>query len=242
LLIGKVLGDSGSGGDTGIAAGIDWAIAEGADIVSMSLGSSNPSPTINAAIKRGLDKGIIFCVAAGNSGPGPNTVDWPGAYSGVVCVAAIDKSLQVASFSSRGLPLIACTPGVQIVSCYPGDRLASLSGTSMATPYMAAVAACWVQDRKAKGLTHTCPDFIQALTATVRDLGPVGKDTAYGYGLAQIAKMVIGDPKLPPPDPMPSRITITRDDLTESGKKKYDLIGVDEISVVPTKQPSIKKE
>lgn len=185
ILNAKVLSDSGSGSDNGIANGIRWAVQQGADILSMSLGSSGESQSIKSAIQDAIAAGKIVIAAAGNSGPGQGTVGYPGGTQGVVCVGATDPNNAVARFSSRGPQLTIAAPGVQIDSTVPGNRYALMSGTSMATPYVAGVAALFVSHAKANGQPHTQADFVKALTATARDLGRPGRDTDYGFGLAQ---------------------------------------------------------
>lgn len=120
LISGKVLGDNGSGLSSWIAAGIDWAVEQGVDVISMSLGSDAPDPRIEAAVKRARAKGVIVIAAAGNSGPRENTSGWPGNHDGVICVAAVDDKGKIANFSSRGKSVVVAAPGVNVRSCYPG--------------------------------------------------------------------------------------------------------------------------
>ncbi|MFB7372276.1 S8 family serine peptidase [Streptomyces sp. NPDC056222] len=156
LLNGKVLNDSGSGATSWIIAGMEWAVAQGADVVSMSLG--NPAPTdctdpMSAAteqLARSTD--TLFVVAAGNSGPGLNTVSSPGCAPSVLTVGAVDRDDSTAPFSSRGPARVSHTlkpeiaaPGVGISAAATGGRgvyaYRSMSGTSMATPHVAGAAA-----------------------------------------------------------------------------------------------------
>ncbi|MET9696618.1 S8 family serine peptidase [Streptomyces sp. NPDC006529] len=156
LLSGKVLNDSGSGLDSWIIAGMEWAVASKADVVSMSLG--DPSRTacddpMSAAAERLAESGgTLFVIAAGNSGPGDNTVSSPGCTPGVLTVGAVDRDDTTASFSSRGPAGLAHTlkpeiaaPGVQISAAAMGGRgvyaYQAMSGTSMATPHVAGAAA-----------------------------------------------------------------------------------------------------
>src|SRR5262249_54153195 len=129
LLVVKVLGDSGSGSTSGINAGIDWAIAQGADVISMSLGGPSPDAASRAAVGRAVAAGVIVVAAAGNDGPGADTVGYPGGYPEVIACGALDSNLTVASFSSRGPQVYICGPGVNCRSCYPGSRFATMSGT-----------------------------------------------------------------------------------------------------------------
>ncbi|WOX25840.1 S8 family peptidase [Streptomyces solicathayae] len=156
LLNGKVLNDGGSGATSWIIAGMEWAVAQGADVVSMSLG--NPAPTdctdpMSAAteqLARSTD--TLFVVAAGNTGPGLNSVSSPGCAPSVLTVGAVDRDDSTAPFSSRGPARVSHTlkpeiaaPGVAISAAAAGGRgvyaYRSMSGTSMATPHVAGAAA-----------------------------------------------------------------------------------------------------
>ena len=156
LLNGKVLNDYGSGATSWIIAGMEWAVAQGADVVSMSLG--NPSetdctdPMSAAAEQLAQTKGTLFVIAAGNSGPSLNTVSSPGCAPSVLTVGATDRDDSTAYFSSRGPTTLSHTlkpeiaaPGVGISAAAAGGRgvyaYQSMSGTSMATPHVAGAAA-----------------------------------------------------------------------------------------------------
>ncbi|MEU3746489.1 MULTISPECIES: S8 family peptidase [Streptomyces] len=156
LLNGKVLNDSGSGAASWIIAGMEWAVAQGADVVSMSLGSSVPTdctdPMSVAAEQLAQNKGTLFVIAAGNSGPTLNTVSSPGCAPSVLTVGATDRDDSTAYFSSRGPTTVNHTlkpemaaPGVGISAAAAGGRgvyaYQSMSGTSMATPHVAGAAA-----------------------------------------------------------------------------------------------------
>lgn len=107
LLNGKVLDDRGSGRESWIIAGMEWAVTEGADVVNMSLGtrgqaSDGTDPLSQAVNQLTEAHGALFVVAAGNDGPAESTVGSPGAADAALTVGAVDKSDQLASFSSRG--------------------------------------------------------------------------------------------------------------------------------------------
>ncbi|MDX2549757.1 S8 family peptidase [Streptomyces stelliscabiei] len=163
LLNGKVLGDEGFGDDSGIVAGMEWAAAQGADVVNLSLGGGD-TPEIDpmeAAInKLSAEKGILFAVAAGNEGDGgAGTVGSPGSAAAALTVGAVDDKDRLASFSSRGPTLDGrikpdvTAPGVAITAAAaPGSVIErevgqkpkgylTISGTSMATPHVAGAAA-----------------------------------------------------------------------------------------------------
>ncbi|MER5850960.1 S8 family serine peptidase [Streptomyces sp. NPDC002012] len=166
LLVGKVLSNEGSGSESEILAGMEWAVAQHADIVSMSLGVSNPDPDGDALTEAvdwlSASTGTLFVIAAGNDGrKGESTLGSPGVADAALTVGAVDGSDVLADFSSRGPRLgdmaikpEITAPGVDIVAARaagtaigtPVDaHYTALSGTSMATPHVAGAAAILAQ-------------------------------------------------------------------------------------------------
>ncbi|WP_431955030.1 S8 family serine peptidase [Actinacidiphila sp. bgisy167] len=162
LLIGKVLGDDGSGSESQVIAGMEWAAAQGARVVNMSLGADmetdGTDPMSLAVDEISRSSGALFVVAAGNSGErGEMTVGSPGAADAALTVGAVDRDDTLASFSSRGprfgdkaaKPDVTA-PGVGIVAARAAgttmgtpldDYYVAADGTSMATPHVAGAAA-----------------------------------------------------------------------------------------------------
>lgn len=159
LLNGKVLDATGSGFFSDIMLGIDWAVAQGADIVNLSLGGPD-APGIEpmeAQINTlSAEKGVLFAVAAGNDGhAGAGTIGMPGSADAALTVGAVDDQDRLAGFSSRGprvgdsgLKPDVTAPGVDITAAaptaMPGQDPAgytTMSGTSMAAPHVAGAAA-----------------------------------------------------------------------------------------------------
>lgn len=142
LLIGKVLANNGSGAYQWITDGIDWAVAQGAHIISMSLGGSVSADILFTAIHAALVKNVFVVCAAGNDGSlYQNSIGFPGRYGGVITVAAHDQNGNRSGFSSSGGELDVMAPGSDIWSTYKNGGWASLSGTSMATPFVAGLGA-----------------------------------------------------------------------------------------------------
>lgn len=185
----KVLDSGGSGSWSTVAAGIEWSITNKMQIISMSLGGSQGSSTLEAACKKAWDAGILLVAAAGNSGNagGKNDcVGYPAKYPTVIAVAATDSSDKRASWSSTGPAVELAAPGVSIPSTYMGNTYKTLSGTSMACPHVSGVAALvW---KAHPGLTNQ--QVRDKMNATAIDLGPVGRDTWYGYGLVYAPEAV----------------------------------------------------
>ena len=138
----KVLDSRGSGTYSGVMAGVDHVGANGSpgDVANMSLGGG-ASDAMDAAVVAASEKGIIFCLAAGNDGDDSNNYS-PARANGVyiVTISAMDSKDNFASWSNWANPPIDfCAPGVGIYSTYKDGTYKSLSGTSMATPHAAGV-------------------------------------------------------------------------------------------------------
>lgn len=156
IFAGKVLSNQGSGTDSQILQGIEWAIANQCDIISMSLGSRTTpgqsySPIYEAVAKRALQRGALIVAAAGNESRRDrgiiNPVARPANCPSILAVAALDAQLQIANFSTRGInpdggQVDIAGPGVAIRSSWPlPTQYRTISGTSMATPHVAGIAA-----------------------------------------------------------------------------------------------------
>ncbi len=186
----KVLNRRGSGYTSDIIEGIDWAIANGMDVINMSLGSSVYSSTFEAACTRAIDAGVVIVAAAGNSGPGDDTVGYPAKYPGVIGVSATDSSNVIAYFSSRGEGVDVAAPGVSIYSTYKGSAYATMSGTSMASPHVAGVVALILTQTEVTDGVWTPAEVEARLEATAQDLGDDGSDLLYGAGLVRADRAV----------------------------------------------------
>lgn len=145
----KVLDSGGSGWDSDVIAAIERSVEDGMDVINLSLGSgAGPDSPSSIATNEAMKAGVIVVAAAGNSGPGYATIGAPGNAKDIITVGASDTQGNMAWFSSKGpvpgydyqKPEIVA-PGVNIVAAAPGQNYASLSGTSMASPHVAGVAA-----------------------------------------------------------------------------------------------------
>ena len=215
----KVLGDSGSGSSSGIARAIREAADSGFHVLSLSLGGPSPDGATESAVKYATGKGIIVICAAGNSGPREGTVGWPGAFPESIAIAAIQSTGEVASYSSRGSAVFVAAPGSSIVSTYPGNRYATLSGTSMATPMVAGVAAAWLESTGNAGKSDAERLFRAALARHAKDIPPTGRDTGSGHGLAWPLAMV-SEGGAPPEPPVGGPVRIDLSDLTPMARDR----------------------
>ena len=214
----RVLNDSGSGSWGTTIAAMDWAVLNGLQVVNLSLGSSqDPGSTVKAAFDNAEAKGLVIVAAGGNSGTPSgkgNNVIYPAKYASVIAVAATDKNDTRPSWSSTGEEIELAAPGVSVLSSWndgdsphnpqpsilDGDWYKEGSGTSMASPHVAGAAALVI----AAGVTDgnfdgRINDEVRAiLNSTADDIGAVGKDTHYGYGLVNVAAAIAS---LVPPSP-----------------------------------------
>jgi subtilisin len=144
MYIGKVLSNTGSGTQLQVLAGMNWAIAEGCQVISMSLGSPAPvNAAYTAAGQAALNNGCLIIAAAGNLAPQPTGS--PANSPTIMSVASLDKDLRLSSFTQTGKIEIAA-PGRDVYSSLPMPaRYGTKSGTSMATPHVAGCAALLAQ-------------------------------------------------------------------------------------------------
>ncbi|WP_404451569.1 S8 family peptidase [Virgibacillus necropolis] len=144
LLIVKVLNKNGSGQYDWIINGINFAIEQKVDIISMSLGGPNDNAKLHDAIKKAVNNNILVVCAAGNEGDGDHSTDefaYPGSYNEVISVGAIDLKRRSSDFSNSNNEIDLVTPGENILSTYLDGKYAKLSGTSMSAPHVSGALA-----------------------------------------------------------------------------------------------------
>jgi thermitase len=176
----KAMGAKGYGTTFDIAKGIVWAVDHGADVINLSLGNYQPSRVLEEAIQYAYSRNVVMVSAAGNDGS--NQPTYPSAYPEVLSVAAVDYDGRLASFSNYGEYIDIAAPGVYIPSTYFNNQYAALSGTSMAAPHVAGLAAL-VKSANPE-LTNT--QIMQIIKRSAIDLGEQGKDNEFGSGLIDV--------------------------------------------------------
>ncbi len=172
----KVLNSSGSGWDSDVARGVDWAVVNGAQVINLSLGNGSPGAT-DVAVQNAVANDVMVFAAAGNGGAGASP-EYPASNDAAIAVASVTSSLVRSSFSTTGAYVDIAAPGSGIWSTYSSSGYASLSGTSMATPYAAATGALI----RSRFPSWTVAQVRTRLLDTADDLGPAGPDSEYGAG------------------------------------------------------------
>ncbi|MEV0094982.1 S8 family serine peptidase [Streptomyces sp. NPDC050738] len=207
LAVGKVLSNEGSGSESQIIAGMEWASRDiDAKVISMSLGSQEASdgtdPMAQAVNTLSQETGALFVIAAGNVGA-PTSIGSPGAADDALTVGAVDSADEAAYFTSAGprlgdnaLKPDVSAPGVDILaarsSLVSGDgAYTTMSGTSMATPHVAGVAALLAQQHPDWGWR----ELKDALMSTSKELGA----SAYTLGSGRVSV----------PDAIDAKVTAT---------------------------------
>lgn len=205
----KVLDNNGRGYTSTIIMGLEWVLSNkntyNITVTNLSLGSIGPSDgkdALSLACNQLVDEGMVVVVAAGNFGPKPYTVGTPAAAEKVIAVGAVDRSTNIASFSSRGPTLddrfkpdicavgVAVTAGSLPYLKYPEMQwqiYRSVSGTSAAAPMIAGAAALLRQAHP-----DWSPEKVKAalLTRAVQKGGGINND--YGYGIADVFEALKG--------------------------------------------------
>ena len=202
----RVLDDNGEGTASRIIEALQWvqnynAAHPGSPIriTNNSYGTGSNSSQLEAAFDVLASSGVLHIGSAGNEGSAAgngNNVSYPARYESVVAVAALDKNNLRASFSSTGSDVEIAAPGVAVLSTwkdstnfagpqpfsfagYPGEYFIEANGTSMASPHVAGVAALLM----ASDANYTAEAVRKKINGTALDLGEIGKDKLYGYGL-----------------------------------------------------------
>ena len=206
---------------TDVAQGIEYVLAgpdgtrgtaDDADVISLSLGSSNPSPSLHAAVQAARSDAVVV-TSAGNSGDGnatTNEVGYPAKYPSTIAVAASNRNDGTVTFSSEGKQIDVAAPGTDILSTYPSGRYARIGGTSMAAPHVSAVAALLVAEHGPMGTDAAR----RQLAYTASDIGPSGVDNYTGHGLIDavdaVSKALQTPPQLQVETPAADAVAINR--------------------------------
>lgn len=191
----KALDSTGSGTTADIAKGVEWAIQNKIDILNLSISISVNDRPLDLMLQEAYKKGIVIVAAAGNEGGAgvANTVTYPGKYSSVISVGAVNADNTKEFNSSTGPEMELSAPGYRIYSTFPKeldnedyvvDGYFELTGTSMAAPHVTGVLALYKEQHP--GLSNV--KLREILQKTAKDLGTAGRDETFGFGLVQYEK------------------------------------------------------
>jgi len=205
----RVLGPDG-GSSTDVAAGIVWAVDNGANIINMSLGGGGYSIAMADACEYAANNGVTVIAATGNDGFS-NSISYPAAYDSVIAVGATTMDGSIAYYSNYGPGIDITAPGGDVTADLDGDGYGDgvlqetidintgafgfffFQGTSMAAPHVAGAAAL-LYANGVKGVD----DIREALTSTSDDMGTAGYDEAYGHGIVNPVAALAWTPPPPP--------------------------------------------
>jgi subtilisin len=190
----KVCNDGGYCYADDVAEGIRNATDAGANIINMSFGSDTASSLVKDAIDYATGKKVLLVAAAGNDGPFEDSIDYPAAFSSVIAVGSLDEDMHASDWSSRGnnektksftvedRDIEFAAPGQNIESTSKSGDYVSLSGTSMASPFISGLAAKYWQS----GSKNPAFATRELLHTMAKDILPEGDDDASGFGIIQL--------------------------------------------------------
>lgn len=181
----KVLDASGAGSTYSVAEGIIWAADHGIKVINMSLGNYAEAQFLHDAIKYAYDKDVVLVAASGNDNT--DRPGYPAAYPEVLAVGSTNADGTRSPFSNYGDYVDVAAPGMSIASTYPGSQYAALSGTSMASPHVAALVGLI----RSMNPDLTNVEVMDIVRHSAKDLGAKGKDKYFGYGLIDIDQALL---------------------------------------------------
>ncbi len=174
--------------DDDLAAAILYAVDNGARVINMSWGDPSGAPVLRDAIRYAESADVVLVAAAGNEGE--DAVFYPARFSQTIAVGATASEGQVLAFSNYGPSIDVVAPGQAILSLFPGGTYGPRSGTSMAAPHVAGLAALLLGRQPA----WTAERVRDALRASAQDLLIEGWDPYSGAGLVQVSALGLSDP------------------------------------------------
>ncbi len=195
----RVLNSAGSGNTADASRGIVWAVNKGADVINLSFAGKDLDVQMQKAVRYAVNKGVVVVAAAGNEGCSAPTT-YPAALPGVIGVGATNRYDRVAPFSTCGPAVDVSAPGVSIRStmikrpsmglpCRYGQSYCMMSGTSMASPHVAAAAAILISRTHHRLSAARVGDL---LTSRADDIGAPGYDTSSGHGVLNVRRSLMG--------------------------------------------------
>ena len=191
----KVLDKNGNGNLLAVADGIRFAVNNGADIITMSLGAPFKIQQVRKAVQYAAQKGVPCFVAAGNAGR-TKEVYYPAAYPETIAIGSIDENFNRSNFSNTGRMLDFMAPGGKIFSTVPDNWYGVMSGTSMACPFAVGVAALVLSYKKkvnADFKLESVEDYRNVFrnhTIPITNKNYAGKKFFQGFGIIDPRKLL----------------------------------------------------
>ena len=175
----KAMDQSGNGYLSDVIEAIDWSIENNLDVINMSMETTQNLTSLETAVNTAFENGILVVASTGNGAT--SSVSYPAKYNSVIAVGAIDETNNLAFFSNYGSEVEVTAPGANILSTSALGDYEYMSGTSMAAPFVAGQLALLIELYP----TYTAVQIRNELHNNVLDLGEIGKDNLYGFGLIQ---------------------------------------------------------
>jgi subtilisin family serine protease len=169
----------GEGTTSGVAQAIVWAVDNGAKVINTSIGGSSGSSALLQAINYAQAHDVVFIASGGNEGLKGNSSSWPAAYDWPIATASIADTGALSPFSTQASYIDVAAPGSSILSTLTSNRYGYMSGTSMAAPHVAALAAL----ARAAHPSESATQIRSRIENTATDSGSAGWDSSFGWGV-----------------------------------------------------------
>ncbi|RYD37993.1 MAG: hypothetical protein EOP85_17235, partial [Verrucomicrobiaceae bacterium] len=182
----RVSDESGKADSLELSAGILAAIDAGAQLINISMGTSENNPLIEEAVLYAHDRNVLIIAASGNSEQADAC--YPAAYPSVISVGAVDARGEHLDFSNYGTYLSLTAPGYAVNTAWPGKRYASISGTSASAPIVTGAIAATMSD--GRGVKMSASQAAEILMAQSDEAGIPGPDSEYGYGILNMGRVM----------------------------------------------------
>jgi len=175
LYTAKILDNKGSGDWGWMKKGLEWALAEGCQVVNISAGGKYTGNEIQPILKKMADMGVLVVCAAGNAN---SLLIFPANDSNTIAIGAVNEQWQKAAFSNFGPRLIVMAPGVNLLGCWLNNGYAKASGTSMASPESSGIL---VLERELR--STNLKEAVAQFAVTSKDMEQEGWDPRTGWGI-----------------------------------------------------------
>ncbi|RYD23544.1 MAG: hypothetical protein EOP88_03715 [Verrucomicrobiaceae bacterium] len=182
----RVSDESGRADSFELAAGILAAIDAGAQLINISMGTTENNPLIEEAVLYAHDRNVLIVAASGNSEQADAC--YPAAYPSVISVGAVDARGEHLDFSNYGTYLSLTAPGYAVNAAWPGNRYAAISGTSASAPIVTGAIAATMSD--GRGVTMSASQAAEIVMDRSDEAGIPGPDSEYGFGILNMARVM----------------------------------------------------